>query len=374
MEGFAPHAWSAETMRGMVPRYARPAEGSSFASEIQKLAGKLGRTLAISSEGVVHGRGLVAVRPLVKDEVVIDPTALYLPGHPPRSENETYVDTGDGYFQLRPWGGKDAPCAVSYFVNEARGGEDDASVVWKIKHLSRPMLSLRVLRAVPAGEEVLAVYNNDEDEDEASATAATARDDVVEDVEGQNDRRPAVIDLTVAREEDHIDLTRDDDAAPRHESRMRFLGRDWPRGEDAVPKFLASAQTTEVLVDESVVPSAEVRSYYTRCKCLYGSKEYNFRRGAGDDVRGGLFPVIFTPEEDDDERGRCWCVRVEDIYKTVDGTKMIAFAYCYSFEDLERDGASVPDDFDRDLALKDGRVPEECIKALVVLDDGDELA
>ncbi|KAK7239861.1 hypothetical protein SO694_000293102 [Aureococcus anophagefferens] len=352
--------WSAEKLRAMIPRYARP-EAPRFAADVLKHAKALRTSVRIAREGVVHGRGLVATRDLRRGDVLIDATALYVAGRPPRDEDDSYVDTGDGYFQLRPWGGASPspPCAAFYFVNEARGATPP-SVSWKIKHFDRPMLCLRVDADVKAGAELLAVYNNDEDEE---ASAATEEEEVPpsidltgDDAEAEADAdAPAVVDLTGDDEPDGVDVTVGEPKPPRPQpSRMGLFSRTWPRDADAAPRFFVADQTLEVLVDESVVARGELRTAYTRCKVDYGGKTFAFRRGAGDDVRGGLFPIVFLPEDDEGESGSLWAVRVEDIYRATDGSRMIAFSYLYSAAALEAAGAAAPRDMDRDFEFVEG--------------------
>ena len=69
--------WSAEKLRAMIPRYARP-EAPRFAADVLKHAKTLRASVRIARAGVVHGRGLVATRDLRRGDVLIDATALYV--------------------------------------------------------------------------------------------------------------------------------------------------------------------------------------------------------------------------------------------------------------------------------------------------------
>jgi len=117
----------------------------------------------------VHGYGTVARRPLRGGEEFIDPCAAAEDGDADEADAAAgavvvaHLEDAEAAFafRIRSAGGGDrseARAAPTFYLNEARGGASP-NVEWQVVALGRPALGWRILRDVPAGEELLVAYD-----------------------------------------------------------------------------------------------------------------------------------------------------------------------------------------------------------------------
>jgi hypothetical protein len=152
-----------------------PNQTQKQGKELQEL---LRKVEVVGGNKVLHGHGIVALIPLTKGMVLIDPTVEFVQRPPAYARAHLppfdYVAFGStGYFQLREITLR--RCSVTYFINEANHTtdeehEDEAAEEESLQepnvayNASRPreggvVMSWKVLQDIKAGEELLTTYS-----------------------------------------------------------------------------------------------------------------------------------------------------------------------------------------------------------------------
>jgi hypothetical protein len=141
--------------------YSTPNPPTAWALRYNEFALALWDAVKVSASGVVHGHGVVARRNLVCNTLLVDPSAIYLHGEPPSSEQEKYIKYSSGYFKVHCFA--DDPCrktATTFWLNEARAAVKP-NICWKVHCLEdRKVLAWQLLSDIGAGEELVVCYTS----------------------------------------------------------------------------------------------------------------------------------------------------------------------------------------------------------------------